>query len=555
MEGATDLQYTEVPCQRQVADSSPTNNQFAQGTQDYSFTIGKGMAFYPSRSYFKFTVKLNGTGRFYDAGGPFGVGGKPAISEQLALSENFAPNMYTSMYFLGGGQNISSIVNYLPQVNQVETRATGSQAWLKSVGMSAAYSNPNFSSRVNAVSAALANTDQNAGNNENLSFESRGVYGLSLEEGKTSYRKPIAATATFATATITDNHTTTFVGTGTALLGSDVGSTLVVGGYYFNVVDIAPPAGGTQAITVDKISNRLAGFITTDWYLIARNLTTSTEGHSVIQSTWFPSCLGIFNEKSPLGAGDYRLQLSPDANYKINAIESVLPGYVGHSFQVLDVKFYACVARFMIPDQVRPLYLTEYQAQSKVMSTNAQNLSWTVPASTYELYVFLQSGVAGNSVAFPPSKFQAENNAEQNLVRIQCTYANVSRPQTLLETGFTNNINGGTSLETSNNLLTQLYTSSLLETDRYDLEGGAESFNDFLARGPMYVWKWAKSEFDLSTQVQLQIEYSANSGSVEQDVTTPFPTNSRVFLVAKYTRTVNITTQGGMVVAVNTLNV
>ena len=52
MEGATDLQYLEVPCQRQVADSAGSPSQFSQGVQDYSWTIGKGMAFYPHRSYF-----------------------------------------------------------------------------------------------------------------------------------------------------------------------------------------------------------------------------------------------------------------------------------------------------------------------------------------------------------------------------------------------------------------------------------------------------------------------------------------------------------------------
>ena len=33
MEGATDLQYLEVPCQRQVADSVGSPSQFSQGVQ------------------------------------------------------------------------------------------------------------------------------------------------------------------------------------------------------------------------------------------------------------------------------------------------------------------------------------------------------------------------------------------------------------------------------------------------------------------------------------------------------------------------------------------
>ena len=290
---------------------------------------------------------------------------------------------------------------------------------------------------------------------------------------------------------------------------------------------------------------------TTDWYLIERNLTTSTESHNQLQATWFPSCLGIFQETKPLGAGDYRIQASPSANYKINAVESV-QGYVSHEFLVLDVKFYAAIAKLMIPDQVQDLYLTEWQAQSKVMTTPDQNLSWTVPASTSELYVFLQSGKAGQSVLYPPSKFQAEGNAEQNLLRLQITYANVSRPQTIWQSGFTNSINVN---DVSKNLLTQLYTSSLLETDRYYNEGGAETMNDWLARGCLFCFKFSKAEFDLSTQCQLQVQYSDPTGTNDDTVTTPFPTDSRVFLVAKYSRTVQITTSGGMVSAVRSLNV
>jgi hypothetical protein len=206
----------------------------------------------------------------------------------------------------------------------------------------------------------------------------------------------------------------------------------------------------------------------------------------------------------------------------------------------------------MIPDQVQDLYLTEWQAQSKVMTTPDQNLSWTVPASTSELYVFLQSGKAGQSVLYPPSKFQAEGNSEQNLLRLQITYANVSRPQTIWQSGFTNSINVN---DVSKNLLTQLYTSSLLETDRYYNEGGSETMNDWLARGCLFCFKFSKAEFDLSTQCQLQVQYSDPTGTNDDTVTTPFPTDSRVFLVAKYSRTVQITTSGGMVSAVRSLNV
>ena len=124
MEGATDLQYLEIPCQRSCNDSAGSPSQFSQGVQIYNFGVGKGMSWFPHRSYFKFTVQLKGSGRFA------AINSKPSISEQLALSENFMANLYDSAYCNAGNQVVSSIVNYLPQVSQVETRVNGSQAWL-----------------------------------------------------------------------------------------------------------------------------------------------------------------------------------------------------------------------------------------------------------------------------------------------------------------------------------------------------------------------------------------------------------------------------------------
>jgi hypothetical protein len=552
-----DLQYVEVSCQRSVGDSVGSPSNFSAGVQDYTWGIGKGMVWYPSRSYFRFTVQLKGSGR-YSA-----IPNKPLISEQLALAENFMANCYQSLYFLAGGQAVSSITNFLPQCSQVDNRVSSSAAWLKSMGESAHYTNPHFSSRVNAVSTqgVYPNSDAYVAGNGDLNImEGRGFSGLSLHEGKSQYSKPLLTGYTFATATLTYNgaDSSSWLGTGIKLTPNDVGSTIVIAGNFYQISFVGNvTANNTQPFFVHEFrTSPPANFRTTDWYLIQRNINRSSESHSYLQALWRPSCVGIFNHAGAIASGDFRLQLSPDSNYKIAACQSVVPGYSGHEFMVTDVKFYVATSKLMIPDSIQTLYLDEYMAQSKVMTTNDQNLSFTVPASTKTLYVFLQSGRAGQSIEFPPSLFKAENDADLNLTKLQITYGNISRPQTILSSGYTNSIDSSAynppvpSTAVSQNLLMQLYLQSALETDQATREGGCESFNDWV-QSPLYAFTWSKPEGDLSTNVQLQITYSdPTSNGVSS-----FPTNSKVFLVAKYSRTAEITTANGMVTAVRTLNV
>lgn len=545
---ATDLQYLEVPCQRQISDSTTNPYNFSQGIQDYVYSIGKGQTWFPSKSYFRATVQLKGNFA--------STNNIPVISEQLALAENCVANMYSSAYFLAGGQNVSSIVNYLPQAAQVENRVNCSNAWLKSIGQSALYTNPNFSSRVSSISSSTA-TVVSTQSGAVSTLVSSGLDGINLDEGKDQFVKPIVPGTAYSAAVLTVSAGTAPVSCSIvngAFDQSHCGATLYRDGLPYIISAVNAPVGGSQTIGfLHPFPPIVGGAQTTlDWYVVQRNLTRSTENHSYLQVLWKPTCLGIFNHPDPLGAGDYRIQLAPDANYKFNAVETTNSGFsTAYTYYVVDMKFYAAIAKMTIPDSIQTLFLNEFQCQSKTMTTNDQNLSFTVPASTTSLHVFLQSGVAGSSPNFPPSAFKAENNADLNLLRLQITYANISRPQTIWSSGWTNGNVPASAPLVSQNLLTQLYYQSTLENGMDDNIGGNESINDWLARGALYSFTWSKPEGDRSTEVQLQITYNATNA----DGLTAFPTNSKIFLVAKYSRTVEITTSQGMVSAVRSLNI
>jgi hypothetical protein len=549
MDSAIEINYVQVPPQRQANDSAGSPSQFSQGVMLFQFNVGKGQCIFWDRSYFTITAELKGSGVFT------ATNSKPSISELIALSDNWCGNLFDSCYVNLGGQSVSNITNYLAQANALDTRVNSSQAWLKSIGQSASYDNANFSSRVNATSAQLvAPTLPRGANADPNLVECRGFSGLSLEEGKTCYRKPILPTATLTTATLTAlDPSETFTGTGTALSTSDIGSTIVISGTPATIVRVVTAEGGaTQLIAIDApITGFITAAVTADWYLIQRNLTTSTEGHNYVQGFWQPTMCGIFKHHEPMGAMDAQIMLNPSASYKLNAVESV-PGYAGSDFQIKSINFYACVGKMVIPDTVQTLFLDEYMLQSRTCTTNDVNTNLTVPPSTDTIYVWLQSGKTGQSVLFPPSSFKAEGNAEQNISRLQLTYANQTKPSVVWQSEYTNNI--GNNLA-SRNVLTQFYTQSLLETDRYFDNGGAESFNDWLARGCLFAFHFEKAKENLATQLQLQALYSDPTGTNADGVVVPFPTDSRIFVAAKYSRTVEVVTAGGMVTNVRSLNV
>ena len=129
----TELIYREISCQKSVIGAD-----FERGNQDYNFSMGAPTAWIPSKSYFRITLKLSSTS---DAAG---TGNQPTISNQLAFADNVAACLYNNAYFKAGGQDVSSIVNYIPQASALLHRTSKSQAWLNSIGKSAYMLNADF---------------------------------------------------------------------------------------------------------------------------------------------------------------------------------------------------------------------------------------------------------------------------------------------------------------------------------------------------------------------------------------------------------------------------
>jgi len=125
-------QYRQVTAKRDI-----TGNAFPRGVIDYDFSIGSNMVWHPSRSYFRVGLRLDGAG-----------GNAPTLAEKVAFS-NLAPAcLFDNCYFQMGGQNVSQILQYLPQAAALRYRVGQSAAWSATTGKDGFGFDPNLERRL-----------------------------------------------------------------------------------------------------------------------------------------------------------------------------------------------------------------------------------------------------------------------------------------------------------------------------------------------------------------------------------------------------------------------
>ena len=521
---SVDHQYIEVSPQRAIGGA-----EFGNGLQDFIFNIQRPNACFMDKSYMKFEMKVTGPG-----------GAVPNVGNQIALAENCIANMYLNAIFMAGGQNVSSLMNYFPQCSAVEYRTSHSGAWLDRVGAYTQCYNGDRSSRIAALSSTLGATQ----------------LAIPLAEGKAEIYKPTDGrtpdTANVTVATATGVCTGAL---GTLFTDADIGSTIVINGCSFR---IKSRTSDTEVVLDSPTIGAIAA--TTNWHCGRRNLIYSTQARNTVQVLWRPTGLGIFRHNEPLGSGAYQLQLSPNPNFKLTAIEypySSATGYrtaalmtaAVYDLNVVSAKLYIAIAKMSIPDSIDTLRLTEYHCQSKKMSNESGDFQWTIPASTTCIYMFLQDTTAGSNCVIPPSVFRVNGSGtagvlpvstgeEQPLTLMQVTYANVTKPPSAT---------WGPGFAANSNYLVQMYFQSQIENHAEDDVGGIETMDQWLQRGPLYCWRFERDASDRSVEVQTQVTYTMTPLMVWQ--------TANLFLCAEFTKATEISTSNGAIVSVRSLNI
>lgn len=530
----TEANYREVSCNKNVIGDS-----FAQGVQDFNWSCGAPSVWIPRKSYIRVTMKVTGLG-----------GRVLTTADACALADDACGGLYNNCSIKMGGQDISSINNYIQQASMLKNRFGRSGAWMQTVGRSSAFLEADLAKRISRLAVDTP-----------LDVSPRPTI-LSI---KSLYTNAGDAAPTVA---IANNDG---VVTGVATQFETILAPYIVGGLVSNVIlylnnkpyHVNTVTGELGLTLVEKPA--AVGASSNAYFVV--NVPYAADNKNIIDVCWQPP-LGVFDlvDEKKGGAdevlqGDFRLSLNPNSNYKLACLEttkkaaadganlpgaSVVPGQGFLNLEILDVKFYMAYAKMYIqPSLVRTLGMAELMVLSKPLYKN-NSYQFNVPSSTQAIAVWVQSGTSGTNCNYPGGKFKLLNNKQNSLSSFQLTYANVSKPATKWVSEYKDGVTGTPATGGINgiNRLIQRYRDNLSESGLLMNIGGAETIEEYLERGLFILYTFTKDKNDVSsTQVELSMDFA-------EDV----ENQSNVFIAAVYDRAVEITTQEGAVVNVRTIN-
>lgn len=514
---ATNYNLIEVSCQKAVSGDS-----FGAGTQDYPFSVGRPNAVNMARSYFKVDLAIEDKD-----------GKQAPVSQLIALADNCVGNLYTNVYFRGGGQEFDSCNSFLPQASQLKRRLGRNQGWLQTIGQGAFSSSASQATRIQASS--------NKALQLNVSPDYQKFYKGSTNHSTTQASITGASGAVaFLVAPQLDNFASV-----------QLGDAFVLDGCEYTVVALPTAAAGTNMVVSGATADVA---VSTDFYFIRRNAANTDLGKNTVSILWQPP-LGVFDNDGLLGAGDYRISLTPSSDYRVRGVETSNLAYYNtglanyYRLNIKDVKFYAYYCKAEIPPGIYNLGLMEMDVQAKpIVSGGSNSLSFSVPPSTMYLTIFVQSSSAGSSSEFPPSMFKTaadpaiavgQQSGDTTLESLQIAYASINKPSTRWTSEFKEAGDGKDDALGNVNKMTQRYYDSFLEMNNMaNGSGGVETFGEWVQRGPFYHFVFARDMTDRSTEVQININFRSVAP------------NTQCFLASHYHRTIEYTVSEGMITSV-----
>lgn len=247
--------------------------------------------------------------------------------------------------------------------------------------------------------------------------------------------------------------------------------------------------------------------------------------------------VGLFQTNSVLGAGSYRISLTPKGDPTNQAgMQTTLSGTAvagTNAFLAINsLKFYMATFRAdtSMMDNVYYLPLREINIQSKsIVSGGQTSLNFTLPSSTIGIAVFVQDQTAGSTMKVPPSAFINSNDTQKLLKNLQITFGNISKPSVNYSSDY--DATDGT------NKLLQRYIDTQNNTNL--LPFSSETYADWLERGNLYYWNWVRPNEDASTEAQVYITMGTTS-----------PANANIFVCAVYRTTCELSVVNGIISSV-----
>ena len=516
-QGTSRSVYEQVAPTRDI-----TTTNFPNGAIHFRWQTSGQKWWMPSKSYIRFRFKLT----------------KANGTSPLLLSDNIAPTMglcaslFQSLEFRINDKVVSRIVDFVPQVDALETRLSKSASWLRGIGSSTNFWNADFQDRQGDVCADAFSTNMIASITERL------VLGF---DALTTIAIAATGVLTFATGVL-PTVSPFIIGDSIEI---DLGGAIGTVRYRVSAVPSA------TTLQLNNIANIVVAAVVAPFRRI-RDATSSlfdySRGMSQFEITWVPP-LSIFKLDHALCCGRYELVLNPQTSsaYQLQAVESIGAGKIpgtDYAFSVQQMYLYLQTMEATRVDNLTyylDLEQTNCQTE-KLDNPNFQQKNFDISPSTYALTLAYQDIRAGSDTRYSPTKFVsfdaagANGGIQDSLNRMFINYSGINQPAPDADPSYVvSSANGNTDLTAQRYLETQIQSGNYFDT------GGAETIQEYKLRGSYYHFRWARDGSDRSTRVNVYQGFNASQPDIA---------NTRVLLFAHSKQLARINIQDGRVIDV-----
>lgn len=491
-DGVSECDYMQVTSLADIAGANFVRSQIV-----YNWETAGNIWTSPSESFFRFRMSFQTA-----------AGAQLDAKNDIAPSMNCCAGLFSTIQLEMNDRVVSRLDNYVQQVDSVATRLFKNKSMIESSNGIDVYS-PTFEKRMGIICKPNHVVGAAQGNAQN-SLGCGSMYRLVSGDWVKADNDTLSITNTSPVVVLLkENAAAVNMARGVFIKPGDIFEYVsTAGAIYRNTVNTVGVVDGKETkITLDAGPFPAAALVDADastgWQVRVYSPFFSQElprAAKDIELLWQPP-ISFFNINHYLPPNArYRLTLTPNQNYKVACIESVVDKKAGTDYDVLvnQANLYIRTYRGDSYDAGNFLLdLTSINVQSELVpSNNLTQKNFDVSPSTTHLIVAYQQSSAGSDTKYSASKFIMDpRNIDVNMdvTRFFLNFAGKNYPQPDLDATFVD----------GKDYYTWAYMQSVVGGGMYPDVGGTETYEQWKQKGPLFIYAVNRDGRSQATRVQV----------------------------------------------------
>ena len=486
-DGVSECDYMQVTSLADIAGANFVRSQIV-----YNWETAGNIWTSPSESFFRFRMSFQTA-----------AGAQLEAKNDIAPSMNCCAGLFSTIQLEMNDRVVSRLDNYVQQVDSVATRLFKNKSMIESSNGIDVYS-PAFEKRMGIICKPTQIVGSESTNPQN-SLGCGSMYYLVSGDLIIANTDTLASAAAqlsiVSTAANVSRSNVVKPGDIIELTNDDAKV------YRGSVVSVISSADGLTT-TINIASGQTFPTIGAAAIIVGRSLRVYSPIHSQdfpraakdIELLWQPP-ISFFNVQHYLPPNArYRLTLTPNQNYKVACVESVVDKKAGTDYDVLvnQANLYIRTYRGDSYDAGNFLLdLTSINVQSELVpSNNLTQKNFDVSPSTTHLIVAYQQSSAGSDTKYSASKFIMDpRNIDVNMdvTRFFLNFAGKNYPQPDLDATFVD----------GKDYYTWAYMQAVIGGGMYPDVGGTETYEQWKQKGPLFIYAVNRDGRSQATRVQV----------------------------------------------------